>query len=284
MSNVLNGEGTNDDIFGMGFRDFLHGGGGRDNIFGGGGDDDIFGDVGNDQLFGEAGKDKLFGGDDDDILDGGEGNDILNGDAGNDTFIDIVGSNTIDGGTGRDTVDYSKYYGKLTVNLTEGTATRETIIQEAGPNGGQYFLFEGRDTLTAIENIKGGLLDDVLIGNGSANFIQGGRGNDLLTGKGGADYFVFADNDIQHGSDIITDFDLIDSIDLRQIDARTDVDGNQAFSGFVDRYTGHSGELILRVFSDHAILFGDRNGDGGTDFNFEIRGDMAHLSFNDFML
>jgi Ca2+-binding RTX toxin-like protein len=283
-SNFFNGTDGSDEIIGAGFKDILHGGYGRDTIDGAGGDDEIFGDGGDDTLFGGDGKDKISGGDDNDILDGGKGDDTLNGDAGSDRFVDFRGNNTIDGGSGRDTVDYSQYFGKLTVNLTEGTAIRETIMHEAGVNGGQYFQFDSKDTLTSIENIVGSVNDDILIGNGGTNFIQGGRGDDMLTGKGGADYFVFADADVNFGRDTITDFDVVDSIDLRNVDARIDVAGNQAFSGFVDRFTGHSGELILSVHSDFAMLIGDTDGDSNSDFYIEIRGDMSSVSLNDFML
>jgi Ca2+-binding RTX toxin-like protein len=284
MSNLINGTDGADDIQGMGFADVLRGGGGRDTIDGGGGDDRIFGDDGDDTLFGGAGKDELNGGRDNDTLDGGAGDDTLNGDSGADTFNDVHGNNTFNGGADRDTVDYSDFFGgRVRVDLAAGTAVREDKINVANSSS-FYFLTDGNDTLSSIENIDGSTGDDILKGNDSTNFIQGGRGNDALTGRGGADYFVFADDDVNFGRDTIMDFDSLDQIDLRQVDARTDVNGNQSFTGFVDNFTGHSGELILRVFADHAVLFGDTDGDGSQDFSFQINGDMSALSQNDFML
>ena len=283
MSNTINGTDSADDILGMGFADLLRGAAGRDTIDGGGGNDTIFGDDGDDALFGGAGDDELNGGRDNDMLDGGAGNDALNGDSGADTFKDVRGNNVFNGGADRDTVDYSDFFGgRVRVDLAAGTAIREDKINVA--NGGFYFVTDGGDTLASIENIDGSNGDDILKGNDSTNFIQGGRGNDALTGRGGVDYFVFADNDVNFGRDTIMDFDFLDQIDLRQVDARTDVGGNQSFAGFVNNFTGQSGELILRVFTDRATLFGDTDGDGSQDFSFQINGDMSALSQNDFML
>ena len=42
-------------------------------------------------------------------------------------------------------------------------------------------------TLTSIENAWGGAFDDLLLGDGGANFLYGGDGNDTLVGAAGND-------------------------------------------------------------------------------------------------
>jgi hypothetical protein len=43
------------------------------------------------------------------------------------------------------------------------------------------------DTLVNIENVRGGVFDDLISGNALANFLQGNAGNDTVSGGGGDD-------------------------------------------------------------------------------------------------
>ncbi|MDB5420272.1 MAG: Serralysin, partial [Brevundimonas sp.] len=117
---------------------------------------------GNDVINGFGGADNLNGGLGDDILNGGDGDDILNGGLGNDA---------LNGGAGYDIADYSSASVGVAVDLATGRAT-----------GGA-----GVDTLTAIEEIRGSALDDVLTGDSNANILRGGGGVDILNGGGGDD-------------------------------------------------------------------------------------------------
>jgi len=289
MSNNLTGTDSDDDMFGAGFTDFLHGGGGADTIHGGGGDDQIFGDDGNDKLFGDDGDDKLFGDANNDTLDGGKGDDTLFGGADQDRFIDIHGDNHIDGGTGFDTLDYSDFAGgRVRVTMAdsgrEGLAIREDLIRSVG--GGSHFERDGTDTFVAIEKVIGTSGDDVITGNSSGNILRGGAGGDTLTGGGGSDVFLFDDGDLSiFTTDRITDFDTQDAFDFRDMDARTDVAGNNAFH-FVSDFTGTSGELVLRnVGNGNFNLFADTNGDGSSDFFLLIHETTAGaLTTSDFLL
>lgn len=198
--------------------DIAHGFGGNDTLYGGGGDDVLAGGAGRDELYGQGGNDYLF-------LD--PGNDLLVG------------------GAGRDTV-YALGSTDVTIRLAFG--------------GGQDTGF-GRDTIRGVENAAGANGDDRLTGDGGANILAGGRGNDVLDGRGGsdvlrgdagrdrliggggrdeltggagADTFVFRSiaeigNSVAT-SDVITDFQPgVDRIDLRAIDASTELAGNNAF-------------------------------------------------------
>jgi uncharacterized repeat protein (TIGR01451 family) len=121
-------------------------------LYGGAGADTIDGLGGRDLIYGEAGADTLNGGTGDDVLDGGTETDTLNG------------------GDGTDEVDYSSRSSNVVVNL-------------AG-SGGE---FGENDTLAALEDIRTGSGNDVLIGNGAANTLNAGGGVDKLDGGFGPD-------------------------------------------------------------------------------------------------
>ncbi len=96
LANRLEGDWTNDEMFGYAGNDTIYGYAGDDIIYGQNGSDFLHGGVGNDSVygganrdfvFGNAGNDQLFGGDGDDFLLGGMGADTLSGGRGNDVLI-----------------------------------------------------------------------------------------------------------------------------------------------------------------------------------------------------
>ena len=107
----------------------------------------------------------------------------------------------------------------VVADLVSGTATGGDLI--------------GNDRLSSIENLQGSIYNDRLAGNGGANRLQGLGGGDVLVGRGGADRFVYSDryDSNPKAPDSILDFSHSqgDRIDLREIDANEQVDGNQAF-------------------------------------------------------
>jgi serralysin len=131
---------------------------------------------------------------------------------------------------------------------------------------------------TTIENAVGGSARDYLVGNDVDNVLKGNGGDDVLNGLGGddqlwggagADTFVFFDNS---GKDVIRDFlSGTDKIDLSEIDANSDLDGDQAFA-FIgsSRFHGDAGEL--RGYFDHGTYYlaGDVDGDGRADFTIDL--------------
>lgn len=204
-----------------------------DSLTGNDGSNWIEGNGGNDALFGGAGADTLLGGNGQDFIEGGLGNDSIDGGAndttlgydwvsyqnatgavtvnlatgsamgadGNDTLVSLDavagsafadtltgdgnnnllrgngGNDTIDGGGGFDQVDYSQANGSVTVSLLTNTATG----------------FDGSDTFSNIEGIRGGKAGDVLTGDANNNRIRGNGGNDTIDGGGGldtADYYL----------------------------------------------------------------------------------------------
>jgi trimeric autotransporter adhesin len=102
------------------------------------------------------------------------------GGSGNDTIYSRDGADTINGGAGIDVVDYSLLtMPGVVVNLATGVATQA--------NGSS-------DTLTNIENVRGGSAADTITGKAGAN---------VLTGGGGNDKFIFK---AAFGADTVTDF------------------------------------------------------------------------------
>ena len=151
---------------GTGNPDSFIGGDGFDTISGLGADDTLSGGLGDDVISGGAGNDTLNGDGGYDTLNGGNGNDVMNGGSGNDTFIGGAGNDVMDGGTGIDTADYF-----------QSTA----IVVDLNTNFLSGGLAAG-DSIVNIENVTGGVGDDILTGNSAANKLSGGGGNDIIEG------------------------------------------------------------------------------------------------------
>ena len=142
---------------------------------------------------------------------------------------------------------------------------------------------QGSDTLVGKagpDTLRGGTGPDSLRGGGGDDILIGGLAKDGLIGQKGDDVFLFAHlKDSRPGKkrDIIVDFEPErDVVDLRQIDAREDILGNQVF-----RYIGPKefsekpGELRFK----NEILRSDTDGDGTADFEIEISGIMRMSEF-----
>jgi Ca2+-binding RTX toxin-like protein len=174
----------------------------------------------NDQLTGNAGGNFLRGGPGGDALDGGAGSDTADyfrataaltvdlgnpasntGEAVGDSYVSIenlrggvfadilrgdANINLLDGGPGADTLDGGgnsdfAWYNSSPVGITASLANPTINTGDAAG-----------DTYISIERLAGSNFDDVLIGDGTNNFLRGQAGADALDGGGGndtADYF-----------------------------------------------------------------------------------------------
>ena len=116
-----------------------------------------------------------------------------------------------------------------------------------------------------------------------------------MTGGAGADIFLFnnrTESVVGASRDRITDFDAgtsgtsVDRIDLRPIDARTNVAGNQAFT-FIGTsvFSGISGQLRIALSGSTTIVSGDVNGDSVADFQIGLLNftNLANLTGIDFL-
>jgi serralysin len=112
------------------------------------------------------------GGGYDDWFRGDNGDNVLRGWAGDDRLQGRQGADTLDGGSGAH--DVADYVGSLGVNVD---LTRATQIGSHA---------EG-DILIDIEEVDGSYFNDVIRGDGEANYLFGNDGGDVLEGRGGAD-------------------------------------------------------------------------------------------------
>ena len=221
---VLTGDDLGNQLWGWEGNDFLRGGGGKDVLSGGAGIDwadysdksaavsvtlqwngtslamvegvmedtlynieNVQGGSGADALTGDWLDNELHGLGGNDVLDGGDGNDVLRGG---------LGSDMLDGGAGwGDTADYSEKTTAVVVTLAGAMDAAVTV-------GGV-----AEDTIRNIENVQGGLGDDVLVGDSQANELRGldsndsltgGAGNDVLDGGTGQDKAFFSGNYAQY--------------------------------------------------------------------------------------
>lgn len=96
------------------------------------------------------------------------------------TFEGGLGNDSISGSNGLDTASYEHATGAVTVRLNDPNVA-------GSPNTGTGTGADGTDTLSSIENIRGGAFADNLRGDSSNNEIEGGNGVDIIDGRGGVD-------------------------------------------------------------------------------------------------
>nr|WP_321979751.1 polysaccharide lyase family 7 protein [uncultured Cohaesibacter sp.] len=266
--NDIEGDSSNDRLYGTSDDDMISGLGGKDRILGEDGDDTIYGGDGQDKIFGGDGDDTIYGGADKDRLLGENGNDTIYGDGGNDKLYGEEGDDLLHGGSGNDRI-----------NAGEGDDTLYGGVGKDDLRGGQ-----GDDTL------YGGDGDDKLFGHSGDDVLVGREGADTLIGSSGADKFVLESIDDStvdvSGRDLFKDFDLTegDIIDLSTIDANSTVSGDQAFSFIGENaFSGVAGELRTEVDGSIQTILGDVDGDGDADFAVDVR-TSDHLLSGDFSL
>ncbi|MDP3407393.1 putative Ig domain-containing protein [Bosea sp. (in: a-proteobacteria)] len=163
-------------------------------------------------LFGNLGHDTLTGHGGSNYLSGGVGNDIMDGAGGNDTLVGGGGADQINGGSGTDLVNYGDETGVsgVIVNLSGGSVTVGGTVFAARTARDS---FGGTDTLSGIENVRGTIFADTLIGDDLENDLQGGGGADTLIGNGASDSFNGGGgNDIIDGTAVAGDSDDSDQV------------------------------------------------------------------------
>jgi serralysin len=258
---------------------------------------------------GTGGIDTLTGSGQDDAFRGFAGGDMQTGGAGDDTFF-IVGmeglGDTFAGGADADNV---QVLGAGAATLAGFNATISLIEAWQGNGQGLFgtaaanvFNFAaltsktglpfvdgrgGNDAITGsifADNLRGNAGNDILKGGLGIDMLTGGLGKDILAGGANRDFFDFNSfkESVKGGSrDVITDFvrAVDDRIDVRGIDAKTGVGGNQKFK-FIGQQAFHDVKGELRC--KNGIVQGDVNGDGVADF--EIKVNLATLVSGDFFL
>lgn len=133
-------------------------------------------------VVGGSGGDRLIGNALNNTLTGGPGDDLLTGGAGNDTFLfdtdANLGTDTVnETGGGVDTLDFSN---TTTQNIIVDLSV--TTIQVVNANLGLQLSAQ-----YDFEHVRGGALNDILIGNSRPNTLTGNGGHDVLSGRAGND-------------------------------------------------------------------------------------------------
>jgi Ca2+-binding RTX toxin-like protein len=214
LTNIQNlmGSDYNDVLAGDSNANILNGGLGNDTLIGGGGADTLIGGAGDDMASYETsgptasgfgvqvslanpalntgdaagnvyqGIENLRGSAYNDILMGDKQANLLQGLAGNDTLIGGAGADTLDGGSGNNTASYeTASYTSINSDGTRVGLTASLANPSINTNDATG------DVYINIQNLTGSAYNDLLIGDGNANYLSGGDGNDTLIGGAGAD-------------------------------------------------------------------------------------------------
>jgi Ca2+-binding RTX toxin-like protein/subtilisin-like proprotein convertase family protein len=171
------------------------GGDASDNINGDGSDNLLYGMRGNDIINGGGGVDTLYGGWGNDTLDGGLFKDNCYGEEGDDTFR-VTGADYGDnvyGGSGIDRLDLSGWTNSsIAFDINLATQNYQFL-----PNG---FGLDGTYDAQSIENVTGSNYNDTITGDDQNNTLDGWGGNDIIYGGGGVDLlFGYEGDDILNG-------------------------------------------------------------------------------------
>lgn len=279
----------------------------EDHVFGYGGDDTLDGHAGYDILDGGEGNDWLHDGPIWDFA-----GDLLDGGAGDDKLFSLAGRDTIDGREGADYAYISRSYMRASLLFEVASISDWTTLVGDGTkvrNAEDFALFtgSGNDTLQTADGrdyfvsgagddkLSGGGGDDTflaedgndaLAGGAGDDTLEGGIGNDLLNGGGDADHltggagkdrFLLASaghSAVGAGRDRIADFAKgADAIDLRLLDARSDIAGDQGFAWRdTAGFTGAGGEVRYVQTGGNTFVVGDIDGDRTSDFQIQLDG------------
>lgn len=227
---------------------------GDDVAYGGLGNDYINGQDGNDKVYSQEGNDDVEGGDGNDTLYGEEGDDVLQGGEGVDKLIGGIGDDHMDGGVGYDYIYYTEFTDGVVIDFNAGTAVGVST---------------GNDTFTNIERAFGTRGDDVITGDGNANYLFDEEGDDMVYGGAGNDRFYGYEGDDYYdggsGSDYLYFSSMTDevTINLQAGTAVGAVTGNDTFVN-IEHALGSKGDDTI-IGSDEANYLYGYHGDDVID-------------------
>jgi VCBS repeat-containing protein len=154
--------------------------------------------------------------------------------AGDDRILPGADNDTIDGGAGSDVVDYAGTPGSVIADLATG------VIQDG---------FGGIDYVMNVEDVAGGMSNDVLTGNSGDNTFTPRGGNDTVTGGGGSDQVNYRD---APGGVMV---------DLAAGTAIDGYGGTDTLVGISNALGSHNDDVLLGNSSNNSL-----RGRGGNDY------------------
>ncbi len=168
-------------------------------------------------------------------FNGGEGNDVFH------LSPNSMWHGVLSGGAGSDTLNFAAFSTGVTASLWDGSVAFTS-------SGGSF-----SGSVSQFENVTGGMGNDLLTGDGTANVLQGGEGNDILNGQSGPDQLLG-----DGGSDTIRGGSGADDIDGGNGDdllfGQNDADlltgglGNDTFDG------GAGDDTVIEFGNGNAVL------------------------------
>ena len=173
------------------------------------------------------------------------------GGGGADLMIGNQIANSLTGGGGNDNIS--------------GNEGNDSLSGDAGKdkmNGG-----------TQNDLMTGGLANDKLTGGGGHDTLIGGAGADVHKGSGGNDVFKYSLIGDCVG-DSILDLASSDTINLFDIDANVNKNGNQAFD-LVAAFTNKGGQAVMAFVGPGSELRLDTDGDGVANAIIALNGDQT---------
>lgn len=164
------------------------------------------------------------------------------------------------------------------------------VLSQLQATNGVAAWFAGDDRIDGSrqgDRLHGAGGDDTISGGGGDDFINGGEGADVLRGGQGADRFEYLDafESTPDAPDLILGFHghAGDRIDLFQIDADVNTQGDQAFTHAGEAFTGMAGELIVNRLPGVFRVEGDVDGDAVADISILVMA-AGSLTSADFIL
>ncbi|MBH0182963.1 MAG: hypothetical protein HP490_15150, partial [Nitrospira sp.] len=201
LADTIQGLGGNDTLNGQDGNDVLNGGTGADQMSGGGGDDTFvvddvadvvteFAGAGNDQVYTSVNLSLVGDAEIETIILTGTDSINATGSSTDNTIIGNSGNNMLDGGLGSDVLQGGEGHDTYVVDNVGDTVTEaasagsDTVLSAVS-----YQLSANVEHLTLVGSAAidgtGNELDNMLIGNSTANILGGGAGNDTyIVGAG----------------------------------------------------------------------------------------------------
>ncbi|HEX7058977.1 MAG TPA: calcium-binding protein [Solirubrobacterales bacterium] len=155
-------------------------------VLGNDGADELTGDATEDAVVDGPGDDFVNAAAGDDAVPNNEGGDELHAGPGEDLFVSdaVCEGDMLDGGADRDNANWANFDSGIVIDMAAGRAGL------VGPGGETQCPGGALTTLSAIEDVEGSNLDDVLLGDGGANQLLGRFGDDSYFAAAGDDLIL----------------------------------------------------------------------------------------------